>query len=79
MSGVQCEDYAGRVEVCFDEQWGSICDSHWSGAEAGVVCGQLGFPQAGKLPSSNDNNSVITCSMCAKTPTSSMCYNFFGL
>ena len=49
MSGVQCEDYAGRVEVCFDEQWGSICDSHWSSAEAGVVCGQLGFPQTGKF------------------------------
>lgn len=49
MSGVQCEDYAGRVEVCLEEEWGSICDSHWSNVEASVICGQLGFPPDGKL------------------------------
>ena len=33
----------GRVEVCYSNVWGRVCDSSWSSVEAGVVCKQLGY------------------------------------
>lgn len=38
----------GRVEVCHNNQWGSICDTAWGTADAKVACGQLGFSSSGK-------------------------------
>ncbi len=33
----------GRVEICFNNQFGTICDDQWDNDDAMVVCGQLGF------------------------------------
>ena len=33
----------GRVEVCINHAWGTVCDYHWGTEEADVVCSQLGF------------------------------------
>ena len=37
----------GRIEICFNHQWGNICDKGWDDNDANVVCGQLGFSMTG--------------------------------
>ena len=39
----------GRVEVCFFNQWGTVCSGSWGQSEAAVLCGQLGYARTGKL------------------------------
>lgn len=39
----------GRVEICFDRLWGTICGSNWDYRDAAVTCRQLGLPAIGLL------------------------------
>lgn len=34
----------GSVEVCLGNEWGTVCDDHWSNIAGNVVCAQLGYP-----------------------------------
>ena len=37
----------GRIEVCINGTWGTICDHHWTQEEASVVCSHLGYSPYG--------------------------------
>ena len=41
--GVGSSSTQGRVEICYNNQWGTVCDNLWDVNEAIVVCKQLGY------------------------------------
>ena len=43
LAGSGTSSTRGRVEVCLNNVWGSVCDDLWSTNDAKVACRQLGY------------------------------------
>ena len=38
----------GRVEVCSNGRWGTVCNDEWTEREVSLVCTRLGFSTLSK-------------------------------
>ena len=60
----------GRVEICAEGLWGTVCDSGWDQREAVVVCRQSGF---GTRRNSFDDPGARTFSLNCRSHVSDWC------
>ena len=41
--------HEGRVKICVNKIWGTVCSNNWNTEDANIVCRQLGFLPRGLM------------------------------
>lgn len=54
----------GRVEICNNQVWGTVCNDVWGAKDVQVACRQLGFATTGSIVSNTISMVSITPLFC---------------
>ncbi len=52
------DEFEGRVEVCYNNQWGTVCDIGYGLPEARAVCDQLGYSRTASCTNTHSSMHV---------------------
>ncbi len=58
----------GRIEMCINKAWGSVCDDSFSEDDSNVICKELGYRINGEVPETCQGllySSFVSC-ICRK-------------
>ena len=69
------ERYAGsgRIELCVDNSWGTICSNSWDDIDASVACNQLGYSLYGKIDQCTASTGQVLVSLISINEQQSEC------
>lgn len=55
----------GRVEICVNNVWGTVCSTQFSNRDASVICAQMNFNREGMYASHSDiiHQQIHNCAL----------------